>query len=353
VHPYPRVGSEQAPAEGRDRATHRRVVVSHRGAPEVLRLVEEVPPEPGAGEIRVRTLAAGVSAMDLMVRAGRFPGFPRVPFTPGVDVVGVVDALGEGVSTVEPGETVAALLGQTGGYAEHVCLPAAKAVSVPRGVDPAQAVCVVANYLTAHAMLHRAARVRPGDRILIQGAAGGVGTALLELGARAHLEMYGTASRANHGFVAAFGATPIDYRTDDVVRRVRALTGDGVDAVFDPIGGARQLIRSYRALRPHGRLVWFGVAAASEHGLTVIPLSLLTRLGLSLIPDGRRAPMPPDAGEPNDRYRETLGTLLGLLAAGDLSPVVAERVPLSAAAHAHEILEVGGHRGKVVLIPDG
>ena len=336
------------------KAGHRRIVVPRRGGPDVFRVVEEDLPEPAAGEVRVRVLTAGISALDLMVRSRYFPGFPRVPFTPGVDVVGVVDARGDGVSDLEPGRTVAALLGTGGGgYAEAVCLPADEAVPVPPGVDPAEAVCMVANYITAHAMLHRAAGVAPRERVLVHGAAGGVGTALLQLGGLAGLEMYGTASRHNHPVVSSLGATPIDYHTEDFVERIRGLTGDGVDAVFDPIGGARQLWRSYRALRKGGRLVWFGVAASKEKGVRVIPASLLMRSLLALIPDGKKAPMPPDGGKPNAWYRETLASLLESLAAGRIEPLVAERIPLVEAARAHQLLERSGAAGKVVLVAGG
>jgi NADPH2:quinone reductase len=331
-----------------EQANHHRVVVPRCGGPDVLQVVEEELPQPRAGEVRVKMLAAGVSAYDLMVRSGRFPGLPRVPFTPGVDIVGVVDKLGEGVATVEPGQRVAggpSLAG--GGYAEFVCRSASELVPVPPGVDPAEAVCLVTNYLTAHAALHQTASVHSGQRILVHGAAGGVGTALLELGKLAGLELYGTASQHNHQLVSALGATPIDYRTEDFVERIRGLTGDGVDAVFDPIGGARQLWRSYRALREGGRLVWFGVAATSKAGMRVIPLSLLTRFGLTLIPDGKRAPMPPNAG----RFAQTtLAALLDSLAAGKIKPIVAQRIPLVEAARAHELLERGGHAGKVALV---
>ena len=143
-----------------------------------------------------------------------------------------------------------------GAYAEYVCLPASDFVAVPDGVDPAAAVCLVANYITAANMMHRIAKVQAGERVLVHGAAGGVGTALLELGRSAGLTIYGTASKPKHGVVEALGATPIDYRNEDFVERIRELTGDGVDVVFDPIGGARQLRRSYRALRRGGRLVW-------------------------------------------------------------------------------------------------
>ena len=329
---------------------HRRVVVTRHGGPEVLQIVEEPVPPPGAGQVRVKSEAAGVSAMDLMIRRAGFPGFPRVPFTPGVDVLGVVDEVGEDVSDVEPGQRVAALLGDKGGYAEYVCVPASETVTVPEELDAAEGVCLVANYLTAYTMLHRAAEVKTGGRILIHGAAGGVGTALLELGALAGLELYGTASKPNHELVESLGGIPIDYRNEDFVERIRALTGDGVDAVFDPIGGARQLWRSYRALRRGGRLIWFGVAATSRSGLRVIPASLITRFLLSLIPDGKKAPMPPDSKTPNDWYRQTLATLFDYLRAGKINPVIAARIPLLEAERAHQLLEAGGHRGKVVLM---
>ncbi len=331
-----------------------RVVVTRHGGPDVLQLVEEDLPEPQAGEVRVKVLAAGISAYDLMFRgSGSFPGSPRVPFTLGEDVVGVVDKLGEEVSTLEEGQTVAGAtfcLGVGGGYTEFICLPASELVPVPPGVDPAEAVCLVVNYLTAHMAMHRTAKVQSGERVLVHGAAGGVGTALLELGKLAGLEMYGTASKYNHKLVSALGATPIDYRTEDFVERIRDFTGDGVDVVFDPIGGARQLWRSYRVLRKGGRLVWFGVAATKNEGLRVIPLTVLMRTLLALIPDGKRAPLTADLGKDNAWYRETLAKSLDWLAEGKIKPVVAGRFPLAEAARAHELLERGGYAGKVVLV---
>lgn len=335
-----------------DDRRYRRVVVKKRGGPEVMKVIEEPVPAPEEGQVRVRTLAAGVSGMDLMVRAHSFPGFPKLPFTPGVDVVGTVQEVGSGVTDVEPGTRVAALLGDTGGYAQTVCLPAEKAVPVPDGLAATEAAAVVTNYLTAHAMLHRAAKVESGDRILIHGAAGGVGTALLELGTMDGLEMYGTASEHNHGLVASFGATPIDYSTEDFVARIRELTGDGVDVVFDPIGGARQLWRSQRALRKGGRLVWFGVAGTSRRGVKVIPESMAATLFIGILPNGKKAAFPPSADEPNDWYRETLGTMLDYAATGKISPVIAKRFALLEARAAHEYMERHGHAGKVVLVND-
>ena len=337
-----------------------RVIVSRHGRPGVLLVVVEDVPQPRAGEVRVKVQAAGVSAFDLIYRRwGWLPGSPRIPFTLGEDVVGTVDAVGEGVSSFSRGQMVAGGtwgLGIGGGYSEHVCLPASDLVPVPSGVDPARAVCLVVNYLTAHQHLHAIGGARAGERVLVHGAAGGVGTALVELSRLAGLEVYGTASQRNVDFVESLGATSIDYAAEDFVTRIAALSGDGVDVVIDPVGGAGQLLRSYRALRKGGRLVWLGSAAIDRQGLRVGPLSMLTVWALRLLPDGKHVPrcplMPEYAQRQLPWYRGTLSELLDLLAAGKLAPVVAERVPLEHAARAHELLERGGHRGKVVLVTE-
>lgn len=218
---------------------HQTVVTKH-GEPDVLRWVEAALPEPGPGEVRLEVLAAGVSAFDLMFRRwGWLPGCPRVPFALGEDVGGIVDALGDGVAGLKVGQRVAGAtwsLGVGGGYSEAICLPSHDLVPVPDGLDSAVAVCLVVNYLTAHLHLHQYARARTGERTLVHGAAGGVGSATLDLGRRLGLEMYGTASAHNHDVVRRFGATPIDYHCEDFVERIRELTGDGVDIVVDPVG---------------------------------------------------------------------------------------------------------------------
>jgi len=336
---------------------HHRVVVARHGGPEVLQMIEEEQPEPQPGEVRVKVHTAGVSAYDLMFRrSGMLPGTPRVPFTLGTDVVGVADKLGEGISTIELGEMLAGMTfsrGGLGGYTEYICLPASDLVPVPAGIDPVEAVCLLANYLTAHVALHHSAKIQRGEKILIHGATGGVGTALLDLGKLAELEMYGTASKYNHEVVSGYGATPVDYHAEDFVKRVRELTGDGADAVFDPIGGARQLWRSNRAVRRGGRLVWFGVAATKKGGMRVIPLSMLTVALLMVLPDGKQVMSVPDLGKDNALYRRTLTELLDLLVAGKIKPLVAERIPLAEAVRAHELLERGGYAGKVVLVTGG
>jgi NADPH:quinone reductase-like Zn-dependent oxidoreductase len=329
---------------------HRRVVVTRHGGPDVLRVMEEDLPEPKPGEVRVKVEAAGVSAYDVMVRSSRIMP-PKPPFTPGVDIAGVVDKIGKGVDGFESGQPVAALLGfGNGGYAEYICVPAKELVPVPPGLDPAEVVCLVANYLTAHRVLYEDAKVQRGEQILVQGAAGGVGSAILQLGRLEELEIYGTASKRNQELVSSLGATPIDYKNESVVNRVRELSEGGVDAAFDHIGGFRQLRRSYRCLSKGGRLVWYGVAASKYYGIRIIPLSIATMLLLKLIPDGRAAIF---SSDPDDYAQRVLPKLLDLLAQEQLEPIIAERIPLAEAKRAHESIERGGYAGKYVLVTDG
>jgi NADPH2:quinone reductase len=235
---------------------HRRIIVAHYGGPDALRIIEEDRPEPKEDEARVRVLAAGVSLPDVMMREGVHPETPPVPFTPGWDLVGVVDSLGAGASGFDRGQMVAALP-ITGAYAEFVCLPQRELFPVPPGLDPAEAVSLGLNYVTAYQMLHRLARVTSGQRVLIHGAAGGVGSALLQLGRLAGLEMFGTSSSRSASVVSDLGGIPLDYRHQDFVQEIRRLTGDGVDAVFDPIGGTH-VWQSRETLRPGGKVVVYG-----------------------------------------------------------------------------------------------
>src|SRR5437016_5171025 len=209
-------------------------------------------------------MAAGVSLPDIMAREGMHPETPPVPFTPGWDLIGVVDRLGAGISGIEPGQIVAALPIR-GAYAEFVCLPPRELVPVPSGLDAAEAVSLVLNYITAYQMLHRSAKVSPGQRVLIHGAAGGVGTALLQLGRLAGLEMYGTCSSRGTSAVSHLGGIPIDYQQQDFVKEIHDLTSQGVDVVFDSVGGTH-IWRSRKALRPGGRVVAYGLTSSLRGG---------------------------------------------------------------------------------------
>ena len=342
---------------------HTRIIVTHYGGPDALQVVEEECPEPKAGEVRVRVQAAGVALPDIMAREGVHPETPRVPFTPGWDLVGAVERLGAGVSGIETGQIVAAMPIK-GAYAEFVCLPQSELVPVPSGLDPAEAVSLVLNYITAYQMLHRSAKVRPGQRVLIHGASGGVGTALLQLGRLAGLEMYGTCSARGTPAVSELGAIPIDYKQQDFVNEIHRLTSEGVDVVFDPLGGAH-LWHSRQALRPGGRVVGYGnTSALRGEGLTSgrsgrrnrlhgIPVFALYIAGGWLLP-GRRRVIPYSIQwlmrlRPA-WFREDLIALLDLLQQRKIKPVVAQRFPLAEARQAQELLGKGGVTGKIVLV---
>jgi NADPH:quinone reductase-like Zn-dependent oxidoreductase len=243
---------------------HTRIIVTRYGGPEALQVLEEECPEPKEGEVRVRVLAAGVALPDLMMLEGFHPETPRLPFTPGWDLIGVVDRLGNGVSGIEPGETVAALP-ISGAYAEYVYLPRHELIPVPPGLDAAETVSLVLNYVTAYQMLHRSAKVRRGQRVLIHGAAGGVGSALLHLGRLAGLEMYGTCSSRGASAVSDLGGIPIDYRRLDFVEEIHRLAGEGVDVVFDGIGGTH-IWRSRKALGSGGTVVAYGLTSSLRGG---------------------------------------------------------------------------------------
>jgi NADPH:quinone reductase len=345
---------------------HTRIIVTHYGGPDALRVVEEECPEPKDGEVRVRVLAAGVSLPDVMAREGVHPETPLVPFTPGWDLVGVVDRLGNGISGIEPGQKVAALPIH-GAYAEFVCLPQRELVPVPSGLDDAEAVSLVLNYITAYQMLHRSAKVRSGQRVLIHGAAGGVGTALLQLGRLAGLEMYGTCSSRSALAVSDLGGIPIDYQHQDFVEETHRLASEGVDVVFDPIGGAH-LWHSRKALRPGGRVVGYGLRSSLRgdglasgrpgrrqrfRGTAIFGLHIA---GGWLLPGRKR--VTPYSIQTLKRlkpelFRQDLIALFDLLQRKQIKPLVAQRFPLAEARDAHELLGKGGVTGKIVLVLNG
>jgi NADPH:quinone reductase-like Zn-dependent oxidoreductase len=337
---------------------YKRVVIIAYGGPEVLAVVEEAVPEPLPGQARVRVEAAGVAYADIGMRLGTYPSqrTGQPPFTPGYDIVGVVDKLGAGAAGVQLGERVAALT-TVGGYAEVLCLPASELVPVPAGVDPAEAVSLVLNYVTAHQMLYRVAAVKAGDMILVHGAAGGVGTAFLQLGSLAALRMLGTASQAKLALVRQLGATAFDHRAGDWVGHVRALADGGVHSAYDPIG-PENFQKSYQALRPGGMLVTYGNYMASLHGRVDRQAIADGRAVLDQLrkPDGQGRRLAnyfiggmKDAHP--DWFRADLLTLLGLLERKLISPVIAERIPLTEAPRAHALLDAAAVAGKIVLLP--
>lgn len=357
-------GIQSGEAHANENATrHTRIVVSHYGGPEELRVVEEERPEPKHGEVRVRVLAAGVSLPDVMMREGIHPETPALPFTPGWDLVGVVDRVGEGVSAIDSGQTVAALPIH-GAYAEFVCLPERELVPVPEGLDAGEAVSLVLNYITAYQMLHRSAKVKPGQRVLIHGASGGVGTALLQLGRLAGLEMYGTCSSRGASAVSDLGAIPIDYQHQDFVTEIHRLTGDGVDVVFDSMGGAH-IWRSREALRRGGVVVAYGLTGSLDRGrlasgrpgerhrFRAIAIFGVYIAASWVLPGKKHVVLYSIQWLKRMRpavFRQDLTTLFGLLQERKVKPLIAHRFPLAEARHAQELLGEGGVTGKIVLV---
>ena len=341
---------------------HTRIIVTHYGGPDALQALEEECPEPKRGEVRVRVLAAGVSLPDIMAREGIHPETPAVPYTPGWDLVGIVDRVGNGASGFETGQLVAAMP-ISGAYAEFVCLPQRELVPVPAGLDAAEAVSLILNYITAYQMLHRSAKVKPGQRVLIHGASGGVGTALLQLGRLAGLEMYGTCSSGGALAVSQLGGVPIDYKHQDFVQEIHRLTNDGVNAIFDPLGGSHMWY-SRRALRPGGRVVAYGNTTSlrgeglasgrpgRRNRLHGIPIFGVYIAGGWLLP-GRKRVVPYSIQwlkrlRPG-WFRKDLMALLDLLQEQKIKPIIAQRFPLAEARQAQELLGRGGVVGKIVL----
>ena len=331
-----------------------RVVQLRRfGDPEGLEVVDAPVPTAGPGEVRVRVLASGLEYTDTLIRRHLYPQTVsrRPPFVMGYDVVGEVDQLGDGVSGFQLGDRVADMT-VLGSNAAYRTLQTSHLTPVPAGVDAAEAATLILSWMTAYQLLHRAAQVQRGQRVLVHGAAGAVGQALLVLGSMAGLQLWGGAHGAHAKLIREFGATPIDYQGEDFTR---VLPG-GFDMVFDGIGedGYR---RSFAALKPGGLLCAYGYSAGVQgQRRMLIMLMWIARLYLwRWLPGGRRAcfySINAMRLQHPAWFREDLNHLFGLLANGAIQPRVAERISLDDVAEAHRRLEAGGLEGKLVLCPD-
>jgi len=327
--------------------------------PEDLQVRTRELPEPGAGQAVVRVEATGVSFAEQQMRRGKYYDQPPFPFVPGYDLVGEVVRLGnDGDGEIAVGQRVAALT-KTGGWADRVVLDVAELVRVPAGVDAAAAETVVVNGVTALRMLYRSARVQPGQTIVVLGAAGGVGSTLVQLARHAGIRVIGTAGPSAQERLRELGAIPVDYRNEDVPARVRELAPDGVAAVFDHVGGPG-IVASWQMLGRGGTLVSYGTASTRDlPGNPRVPvLKLLARLMLwNALPNGRRATFFNlwAGSRKRDRYRaqlrHDLGEVLALLQRGAIDAQIARRFPLRDAGKALRYAEQAGIVGKVVLEP--
>jgi NADPH:quinone reductase-like Zn-dependent oxidoreductase len=334
---------------------NRVVRVARFGGADQLEVVDAPLPTAGLGEVRVRVLASSVEYTDVVIRRHLYPETMRrrPPFVLGYDVVGEIDQLGEGVTDFQLGDRVAELT-VLGSNAAWRTLAADGLTRVPPGVDVAEAAALILSWTTAYQLLHRAARVERGQRVLVQGATGAVGRALLALGRLAGVELWGTTRGRHAALVRELGATPIDSRHDDVTRAVPG----GFDVVFDGVG-RDGYDGSFAALARGGLLCAFGYTAGvrPERG----PASIVTWLARQYLhylwrwrPAGKRMRIYSinvmRARHP-EWFREDLARLLELAQAGAIQPRVAERISFDQVAEAHRRLEVGGLEGRLVLEP--
>jgi NADPH:quinone reductase len=327
--------------------TFRAVMITRPGGPEVLQCVELPIEPPGAGQLRVRVRAAGVGSTDFAMLAGNYAFAPKIPFVPGYEIAGTVDAIGAGVAGFQIGQRVAALTVH-GGFGELLLREAEHFVPLPDAVSDVEAAAVILNYVTAWQMIHRVARVRAGQSALVTGAAGGVGTAALQLLKLAGVRTYGAASSPKHATVRSLGATPLDYRVARIDRLVRAFEPAGVDHVFDAIGGAN-IGPCISAARRGGTVVGYGfMSVAGKLATAAMFLNLFVgaRLrgrrgrfyGITLL--YRKDPAP---------FREDLAKIFALLAEKKVDPLVATTFPLLQARQALELLAQANVAGKIVL----
>ena len=325
--------------------------------PEGLQITTRELPDPRPDQAVVRVEATGVSFAEQQMRRGKYYDQPPFPFVPGYDLVGTIERLGDGGRDLSVGRRVAALT-KTGAWADRVVLDTAELTPVPDGVDAAAAETVVVNGVTALRML-RTARVRSGETIVVLGAAGGVGSTLVQLARHRGIRVIGTAGPSAQERVRALGAIPVDYRNEDVPARVRELAPNGVAAVFDHIGGPG-ISDSWRMLARGGALISYGTASTRDvAGNARVPvLKLLARLlAWNALPNGRRAKFfNLWAGARNrDRYRaqlrRDLGEVLQLLQQGAIDAQIARRFALRDAGAALRCAEQGALVGKVILEP--
>ncbi len=343
--------------------TWHNIVVPEFGDADVMQWTQhDILPEPDAGEVRIRVLAASASFTDIMIRKGLYAELAEdPPFVPGYDLVGIVDKVGEGVERIRPGDRVADL-SVWGAYTEYAIRPATHLVAVPEGVDAGEAVALILSYTTAYQLLYRAAELKPGHKILVHGASGAVGTALTQLAVLNDITVYGTASSKKQDYVAALGAMPIDYSTQDFVAVVDAATrGEGVDAAFDAIS-LDNFRRSYKVINDQGKLVTYGLYNASMSSTAGDSWGIISeflsfqwqKLMWTWFGDAEKAvsfySITSMRSDHPDWFAQDLAALFDLLKEGELKPAVWRRMPLEDAANAHKLIESRAVQGKIVLV---
>ena len=339
----------------------RAIWIKKHGGPNVLEVRETPDPEPKSGEVRVRARACGLNFAEVMARQGLYPDAPKPPCIVGYEGSGVVDAVGQNVTGHRVGERVV-YMSRFGGQSSVVCVPEQQLFKMPESMSFEEGAALPVNYLTAYHMLFLVKRIRSGDRVLVHMAAGGVGTAVLQLCRTVEgVVTIGTASAKKHDYVRGHGCDHvIDYRNADYVEEVKKITGGrGVDVVLDALGGP-DWKKGYALLAPGGLLVAFGLANANVGGKRSLVHALGQILGsplytvMKMMTDNRGI-----AGVNMgtlwgniDLIKQEADALLDLYRAGKIRPHIGATYPFSRAVDAYGELENGKNVGKVVLIPD-
>lgn len=335
--------------------SYKRIIISEFGGPDVMKVVEEhTLPEPEAGEVRIKVSKTSANFTDMVIRKGKYPEVKsKPPFSLGYDMVGVVDKLGNDVSALQVGDRVADMT-VIGAYSEFICLPEEKLTKLPDTINASEAVTLILSYTTAYQMLHRVAKVTAENSILIHGAGGAVGIAMLQLGKLLKLKMYGVDSKLKHDFIQKHGGIPVDYKEEDFTQRIQELTTNGVDAVFDPIGG-KNFKKSFDSLKPRGHLVAFGFYNAVKGKGGNVPLDFIKVLLWNILPNKRKATFYSIGAmrkKHPEWFKEDLQALFNLLEKGDIKPEIASHYTLDKAKEVHEKMEKGQMKGKIVFDVD-
>ena len=339
----------------------RQIWITRVGGPEVLEIREAADPTPGPGEVRIRVRGIGINFADTMARIGMYPDAPKLPFVPGYEVSGVIDAVGEGVPASRVGERVAALT-KFNGYGDTVCALSPAAARMPDAMTFAEGASIPVVWLTAWHMLVNLGNLRKGQRVLVHAAAGGVGTAALQIAKSIGAEVLGTASPGKHARLKEMGIDhAIDYRSQDFEAEVMRLTnGQGVDIALDAVGGT-SFKKSFRTLRSAGKLMMFGASAVSS-GLgrnlfaaigTMVSMPFFFPVPLM---SNNRGVIGVNMGRLWGEVDLLSGYLVDILKgmeAGKFKPIVDMELPFEEAGKAHERLAARENFGKVVLTIGG
>lgn len=332
---------------------YHKIKITKFGNIDVLEYVTENElPEPQAGQVRVKVLATSAAFTDTLIRRGIYPNVSKkmLPFSPGYDMVGIVDKLGDGVNNLKVGQKVAELT-VIGAYSEYIILDAEKLTIIPEDVDNAEAVSLILTYITAYQMLHRVAKVKKGDTILIHGVGGAVGTAFLQLGKLMNLKMYGTASSIQKEYVENLGGILIDYENEDFLKTIKEKEPGGINAVFDPMGGD-YFPRSLKTLKKDGTLVGFGFqnSASGKGGNKYVDFIKIKLWDLMPTkPNSKFYQIGDWHKHKNEYFKEDLSQLFELLKERKINPNVFKKMPLNKAKEAHRMIENRETKGKIVL----